>query len=153
MVSKADHIRWSFAGSLSIDDIDDEVSAFIEAWGEAPALIVIDNLIDINGDEGEEFSALRSTCRTLKHMARTLDSCVLVLHHTSEAVESKPCPPRKAIHGKVAQLPALILTVSVAPGAMLVAPVKNRHGPADASGQTAYWLKFDASTMTLTDPE
>lgn len=114
---------------------------------------MIDNLIDISGDEGEEFQALRSTCRALKSMARYLDACVLVLHHTSEAIEGKPCPPRRAIHGKVAQLPALILTVASTAGTMLVAPVKNRHGPSDASGQTAYYLKFDPVTMRVEDPE
>lgn len=122
-------------------------------WGQPPALIVVDNLIDITGDEGDEFAALRGTCRAMKHLARALDSCVLVLHHTSEAVDGKPCPPRRAVHGKVSQLPGLILTLAVQPGALLVAPVKNRYGPADASGQTAYWLKFDAATMRLTDPE
>lgn len=153
VLRRFDHIRWSFSGTLTLEDIDMELSAFIECYGQAPAMIVVDNLIDISDGDGDEFAALRATTRSLKQLARAVDACVLVLHHTSEAVEARPCPPRKSIHGKVAQLPALILTVAVQPGSILVAPVKNRHGYADASGQTAYWLKFNASTMQVEDPE
>jgi hypothetical protein len=62
-----------------------------------------------------------------------------------------PCPPRKAIHGKVNQTPAMILTLGVAPGHMPVAVVKNRYGPADQSGTTAQYLSFDPSRMTIKD--
>jgi len=149
-----DHIRWSFDSAPTFEEIALEVEAFEEVWGEPPHLIVVDNLTDVADDSGDEFSALRSTMKGMKYLARTTNACVLVLHHTSEAVEGNPCPPRRAIHGKVNQMPALILTIGTAMGGFMpVACVKNRQGPADPTGQTAVWLVFDPSIMHLDDPE
>lgn len=149
-----DHIRWSFDSAPAFDDIDQEVAAFEEVWGEPPHLIVVDNLTDVADEGGDEFSALRATMKGLKYTARTTNACVLVLHHTSESVDGNPCPPRKAIHGKVSQMPALILTIgNERQGYMPVACVKNRQGPADVTGQNAMWLTFDPSVMHLADPE
>lgn len=147
-----DHIRWSFDSSPAFEDIDLEVAAFNEVWGEPPHLTVIDNVTDVADDGGDEFSALRYTMKGLKFLARDNNTAVLALHHTSEAVESRPCPPRKAIHGKISQMPALILTIGPSDGIyMPVACVKNRQGPADITGQTAMYLSYDPSVMRLDD--
>ena len=63
----ASHIYWSFDSAPSLSDIDDEVTAIEELLGEAPALIVIDNLMDISMDGGEEFSNMRSALKELKY--------------------------------------------------------------------------------------
>jgi len=153
-----EHIRWSFDSAPSFEEIAMEVEAFEEVWGEPPHLIVVDNLTDVSDDSGDEFSALRATMKGMKYLARQSNACVLVLHHTSESVEGNPCPPRRAIHGKVNQMPALILTIGasntpLSAGFMPVACVKNRQGPADPTGQTAMWLVFDPAVMHLADPE
>ena len=149
-----DHIRWSFESSPAFDDIGAEVEAFEEVWGEPPHLVVVDNVTDVADDGGDEFSALRYTMKGLKYLARSSNSCVLALHHTSEAVESNPCPPRRAIHGKVSQIPAVILTIGPAQGAFMpLCCVKNRQGPADLFGNDAMWLTFDPSVMRLGDIE
>lgn len=148
----ADHIRWSFDSSPAFEDISEEVAAFEEEWGEPPWLTVVDNVTDVADDGGDEFSALRYTMKGLKYMARSTNTCVLALHHTSEAVQSKPCPPRSAIHGKISQMPALILTIGPAEGAyMPVACVKNRQGPANVTGQDAMYLHFSPEVMRLED--
>lgn len=148
------HISWVFDSSPSFDDIGQEVEAFEEVWGEPPWLTVVDNVTDVQDDGGDEFSALRYTMKGLKFLARHSNSAVLALHHTSEAVESKPCPPRRAIHGKISQMPAVILTVGMGDGSyMPVACVKNRQGPADFTGQDAMYLSFDPSVMRLQDYE
>jgi replicative DNA helicase len=152
LLKKADHIRWSFDSSPAFDDIGLEVEAFEEVWGEPPWLTVVDNVTDVQDDGGDEFSALRYTMKGLKYLARSSNSAVLALHHTSEAVESRPCPPRKAIHGKISQMPALILTIGPSDGLyMPVCCVKNRQGPADITGQNAMYLQFDPSVMRLGD--
>lgn len=154
VLKAVDHIRWSFESSPTFDDIGLEVEAFEEVWGEPPHLIVVDNLTDVVDDGGDEFSALRYTMKGLKFLARSSNACVLVLHHTSESDEGNPCPPRRSIHGKVSQMPALILTIGAERGGFMpVACVKNRQGPADRTGSTAMWLVFDPSVMHLTDPE
>lgn len=153
MMAHAEHIRWSFDSSPAFDDIGQEVEAFEEVWGAPPHLVVVDNVTDVQDDGGDEFSALRYTMKGLKYLARSTNAAVLALHHTSEAEQSKPCPPRRAIHGKISQMPALILTIGPGDGTpyMPVACVKNRQGPADFTGQSAMYLAFDPSVMRLED--
>jgi hypothetical protein len=92
--------------------------------------------------------------REVKWWAREMNSAFLILHHTSESYNSNPCPPRAALHGKIAQIPSLILTLSSEqPGLMAVAPVKNRYGPADATGGTAVWMNYSPESMLLRDME
>jgi replicative DNA helicase len=156
LLARVDHIRWVFDSAPSFGDIGLEVEAFEEVWGEPPHLIVVDNLTDVTDDDGggDEFSTLRNTMKGMKYLARQSDAAVLVLHHTSEANEGKPCPPRKAIHGKVSQMPALILTAAAANnGYMALACVKNRQGPADPSGVNAMYLTYFPQIMHLSDME
>jgi predicted ATP-dependent serine protease len=146
------HIFWSFESAPTLVDIDQEVLAFEELWGCAPTLIVVDNLMDVANDGGEEFASMRSTIKELKYLARDTNAAVLVLHHTKESYVGNPCQPRSALQGMVAQLPALICTVGTnAPGYIAVAPVKNRYGKADPSGDTAFWLQFNPEIMDVSD--
>lgn len=152
-LAAAEHIYWSFDSTPSLDDIDEEVAAFEEVWGISPHLIVIDNLMDVSYDSGEEFAAMRAVMKELKYLCRDTDAAILVLHHTSENFPGDPCQPSKAVQGKVNQLPALILTVgqSASAGLLGVAPVKNRYGQADTSGKTAVWLSFAPEYMYIAD--
>jgi predicted ATP-dependent serine protease len=146
------HIFWSFESAPTLSDIDQEVLAFEELWGCAPTLIVVDNLMDVANDGGEEFAGMRSTIKELKYLARDTNAAVLILHHTKESYVGNPCQPRSALQGMVAQLPALICTVGTnAPGYIAVAPVKNRYGKADPSGDTAFWLQFNPEIMDVSD--
>lgn len=148
------HIFWSFDSAPTLADLDNEVLAFEELWGCSPTLIVVDNLMDIANDSGEEFAGMRSTIKELKYLARDTNAAVLVLHHTKESYPGNPCQPRSALQGMVAQLPALILTVgSNAPGFLAVASVKNRYGKANASGEEAFWLQFNPEVMNVSDVE
>ena len=153
VLGKADHIYWSFDSSPSIADLDDEVTAIEEILGDSPALIVVDNLMDINMDGGEEFGAMRSALKEFKYLARDTNAALLVLHHTKESYNSDPCPPREALQGMVSQLPALILTIGQQAGLMAVASVKNRYGKADKSGNSPVWLQFNPEYMFIADLE
>lgn len=152
-LSLAKHIYWSFDSSPSLNDLDDEVTALEETLGDSPALIVIDNLMDISMDGGEEFSNMRSALKELKYLARDTNAAVVVLHHTQESYSGDPCQPRSSLQGKVAQLPALILTVGQQNGLLGVAAVKNRYGKADASGHSPVWLQFNPEYMFISDLE
>lgn len=151
-LAKADHIFWSFNSNPSLRDIDYEVMAIEEMLGEPPALIVIDNLMDISMG-GEEFSSMRSAMKELKFLARDTNAAVLILHHTKESFSSDPCPSMEAIQGMVNQIPALALTIGQHHGMMAVAPVKNRYGKADDTGKTAVWLQFNPEYMYIADTE
>ena len=145
------HISWVFDSSPSLDDIEMEIKAYIELYGLAPELIVVDNLMNVAAEHDNEWAGLREIMMNLHDMARKTEACVLVLHHVSEASEyGSPTmpPPRRAIHGKVSQLPAVILTLGYDPsqGLLRVAPVKNRFGPhyADASRHATLFTNFGA---------
>jgi len=136
------------------DDIELEIEAFYELNGQYPELVVVDNLLDCTHSDGDEWASMRSLLREFKWWARETGAAFLVLHHTSEAVSGNPAPPRSAIQGKVAQTPALILTVAnTTEGFMCVAPVKNRYGPADPSGTNVTWLVYEPARMHLGDME
>jgi len=150
-LSKSNHVVWSFDSSPTLQDIDEEVQAFEELWGCPPVCIIVDNLMDVATDGGEEFASMRAIMKELKYLARATNAAVIVLHHTSEAVEGRPCQPRSAIQGKVSQLPALICTLGVVGTSMAIAPVKNRYGRADAHANLMTWVAFNPEYMFVED--
>ena len=148
-LAKTSHIQWVFDSSPSLDDIEMEIKAYFELYGVAPQLIIIDNLMNVSAETDNEWAGLRAIMMELHDMARKTEACVLVLHHVSEQSEyGSPMmpPPRRAIHGKVSQLPALILTLGYDPtqGLLRIASVKNRFGPhfADASQWASLFVNF-----------
>ena len=148
---KLKHIKWVFDSNPSLDDIELEIKAYVELYGLAPELIIIDNLMNVAAETDNEWAGLRAIMMELHDMARKTEACVLVLHHVSEQSEygspTKP-PARRAIHGKVSQLPALILTLGYDPAQAIlsVAAVKNRFGPhtADASNYATLLVNYAA---------
>ena len=148
------HIQWVFDSSPSLDDIELEVKAYVELYGIAPELIVIDNLMNVVAEHDNEWAGLRQIMMELHDMARKTEACVMVLHHVSEQSEygdtTKP-PARRAIHGKVSQLPSLILTLGYSPteGTLRVAPVKNRFGPMYANADEHIALFVDYATCRI----
>lgn len=141
-------IQWVFDSSPSLDDIEGEIKAYIELYGTTPELIVIDNLMNIAAETDNEWAGLRAIMMELHDMARKTEACVMVLHHVSEQSEYGPPnnpPPRRSIHGKVAQLPSLIVTMGydVQSNFIKLAAVKNRFGPHAADGSMSVPLKVD----------
>lgn len=151
ILQKGSHIVWSFESAPTLEDIVEEVQAFEELWGCSPSMIVLDNLMDVATDGGEEFASMRAIMKELKYLARATNAAIVVLHHTSEAVPGNPCQPRSAIQGKVSQLPALICTLGTVGTSMGVASVKNRYGRADQNGTLMTWLAFNPEYMYIED--
>ncbi|NDB57087.1 hypothetical protein EB001_01355 [bacterium] len=149
------HLFWSFESTPTLKDLDDEVSAFETVWGKSPVLIVVDNLMDIAMDGHEEFQGMRAAMKELKYLARDTNSAVLVLHHTKEGFDGYPCQPRSAIQGLVNQIPAMVLTIGQMKQGddtyLCVAPVKNRYGRADQTGNNYVSLAFNPDSMYLDD--
>ena len=151
---KMGNIQWVFDSSPSLDDIEAEVKAYIEVYGAAPELIVIDNLMNVAAETDNEWAGLRAIMMELHDMARQTEACVLVLHHVSEQTEygqGLTPPARRAVHGKVSQLPALMLTMGYDPfnKHLLIAAVKNRFGPHAADGSMFTKLKVDYANCQI----
>lgn len=152
------NIQWVFDSSPSLDDIELEVKAYVELFGVAPELIVIDNLMNVAAETDNEWAGLRAIMVELHDMARQTEACVLVLHHVSEQSEygkTEMPPARRAIHGKVSQLPSLILTLGYDPmqGMLRVAPVKNRFGPHTADGSDFATLFVNYGVCQISDDD
>ena len=158
-LKKMTNIQWVFDSSPSLDDIEEEIKAYIELYGVAPELIVVDNLMNIAAETDNEWAGLRAIMVELHDMARKTEACVIVLHHVSESSEyGSPTmpPPRRAVHGKVSQLPSLICTLGYDPQGMLrIAPVKNRFGPhtADASNWATLFVNFSSCQIGDSDAQ
>lgn len=152
------HIQWVFDSSPNIDDIEHEIKAYIELYGEAPQLIVIDNLMNVVAETDNEWAGLRAIMVEFHDMARKTDACVMVLHHVSEQSEYGSVfepSARKAIHGKVSQLPALILTLGYDPYShvLRVACVKNRFGKHAADGKDYIGLFTNFACCDIRDAD
>ena len=157
-LDKIKHIKWVFDSSPSLDDIELEVKAYVELYGQAPELIIIDNLMNVAAETDNEWAGLRAIMMELHDMARKTEACVLVLHHVSEQSEygspTEP-PARRAIHGKVSQLPALILTLGYNPvsSELKIAAVKNRFGPHAADGKDFAALLVNYGSCQIADKD
>lgn len=157
-LARVTNIEWVFDSSPTLDDMELEIKAYVELYGVMPELIVIDNLMNVVTDSENEWAALRAIMAELHDMARKTEACVLVLHHVSEQSEYGPGtfpPHRRAIHGKVSQLPALILTLGYDPidKSLRVAAVKNRFGKHQADGQDYASLFVNFSTCQINDAD
>jgi replicative DNA helicase len=159
-LSDMENIQFVFDSSPSLDDIELEVKAYVELYGIPPELIVIDNLMNVVAESDNEWAGLRAIMVEFHDMARKTEACVMVLHHVSEQSEygKTTLPPaRRAIHGKVSQLPALILTLNYNYGPhnseLQVAVVKNRFGPHMADGSDFVSLFVNYGVCQISDAD
>jgi len=147
-----DFLFFSYEPAPSLDNIWEEACAVEEVLGDWPELIIVDNLMNVAHGSDSEWQEMRQTMANFHTLARKIDACILVLHHVSEN-DSRPFvpAPRKAIQGKVSQLPEQILSVAMNPkdGLFKIAAVKNRHGAHDPTGEEHVTLAVDASRMSL----
>lgn len=134
---EAGHIRFVFNDSPSYEDLLAEIAAFAEVFGQMPRAICIDNLMNVIGEQENEWASMRDTARVIHKITRVTKAAVLVLHHMADDRNDPTTPaPRSKMQGKVGQLPKVILSLALSGDELRIAPVKNRWGPGDASGST-----------------
>lgn len=73
------------AGALTVEDMGARLVALEEVLGQAPKLVIIDNLIDtiVPGHHHQEIGFYASTLNGLKQMAIKHNTCIMALHHTT----------------------------------------------------------------------
>ena len=95
----AGHVRFNFDPSPSLEDIEEEIEAWIELHGSAPQAIFVDNLMNVASTSDNEWTALRDAMSAFHYMAREYESAFIVLHHVSENEKmSKPNYPAPRLH-------------------------------------------------------
>lgn len=132
------NIRMVFEDAPTYQDLEYEVAAYAEMFGEFPKIIVIDNLLNLAGENENEWGAHRDHAKVIHRLTRITKAAMLVLAHMGEdKVDPSGFPqPRTKLQGKVSHLPKVILSLAFDGQRLKVAPVKNRFGPGDASGRT-----------------
>lgn len=153
VLKAADHVKWCFNPSPSIEDLYAECDAFAEIHGQYPHMIVIDVLMDIDDGSGAVDQNYWTTMQELKIMARETQSAIVIAHHTTESVKGEPCQPRSAIMGKANQLPILIITLNgdAQNGRLHMSITKNRYGKDDQTGKTYFSLEVDPAICKINE--
>ncbi len=146
--AKTHHMKFSYASSPDVEDIQREVLAYETAYGAFPEVIVMDNLKNLYAGEGSEFEALEGNCEFLHGLARDTGAAVIALHHVVGASEDGISPiPLSGLRGKVSKTPEMVLTLHRSETHLNISPVKNRSGKAQASGTWFLPVKADLSRM------
>lgn len=143
-----DYIRWNFDRAPTLEDIERELTAFDELWGEPPHVVVVDVLMKVDYHE-EGGGTKESIIRYLDKLAAENNAAFFVAAHTSENVPGNPTQPMSSFLDKIAKLPETALTLAYKDGILNVAPVKVRDGTADASGNTFVSFMIDPALATL----
>lgn len=124
-------------GAITLDKIDSTLDAWVEMFDTWPAVIVIDNLMDMESAESDYHSQV-AAMQYLHEMKTNTGSTVIVLHHASEGGEADPYSPpaRRDIKNKITEKPEQVLTVGLNPNKneFRIAPVKQRMGRSDPTG-------------------
>lgn len=145
-----DHIKWSFKSSPTLEHMWREADAYHERHGQYPHHTIIDIMMDVDyeGAGEQNYWALMAE---LKDMAREQQTCLTVVHHTSESAKGGSPPPRSAIMGKANQLPVTILTLwgDAHKGTLDIAVVKNRFGPQDAMAKRYFTMEANPAACKI----
>lgn len=137
-------LAFDFETDPSYQHIYEELVAAWELWGSYPEIVIIDNLMDVAGDNEDEYGGMRDSMRAFKRFARLTGAAFIILHHCNESEKRENHPPaRREITGKVAQKPEMILTLQLDGDFMRIACVKNRNGAKDPKGIVHHVLRVD----------
>jgi len=138
-------IVWCFDSGPTLQDITDELDAYVEVHDAYPRVLVIDNAMNVEAETEDEQGGLKFVFKELHRLAHETGITVFLLHHAREEGDPALPPGRDKLQGKVAQLPEIILGVALDQEKQLfhIAPVKVRSGKSDATGRTYISLTAD----------
>lgn len=142
-------IDFSFGSPITWQQIDEELTAYVELWNQWPEVIVIDNLMDIEGCESD-YGAQTEAMQLITELARETGSTVIVMAHASDKQmdpqrPAKP-PARKEIKNGLSEKPELMLTVALDPRNSTifnVAVPKQRMGRQDSTAEDFVTLRCE----------
>lgn len=145
-----EHLYASYPSRPNAEGLVTQLLAFQEFQGLPPELLVLDNLMNMNSGQENEWAGLRDLCQVLHWIATEYQSHVMVLHHLNLGGLDLQLPAGLgAIKGQVTELPGLVMTLS--PGLKVAIP-KNRNGKSDPTGRTFFRMDFDESKQIISDP-
>ncbi len=147
-------ICWCFDRNPGINDLQDELDAYVESYDAWPEIIVVDNLIDVfHGREGDK-NGYDDTLKFLKEKAFESNAAVFVLAHTSALVKPNDPftpQPKYALLDKPDKHPQGILMVALNPktGEFRVSVAKSRMSLSDESSEDYASLRADQARCSF----
>lgn len=141
--------RFVFETDPTYEDLELETAAMTEVYGSPPSVIVIDNLMNLVGENENEWASMRDSTKAIKRLVRITGASVFVLHHMGENNARPNYPsPRRDVQGKVSQLPELIISLAAAENgeSLRACAVKNRFGIGDPTGNAYVEIPCDLDT-------
>lgn len=136
--------------AYDMEGIAEHLAAYEAVYGDYPAIVVIDNLINFS-ESSDDWGQMRDMTTQLDALARETKSHVMILHHASESWGRSCDPvPRAAIQGKITQIPRLVLTCAADGRALKVVCAKNTNGPQYPDANR--WMNFTVQqSLEITD--
>ena len=134
-------ITFSFSSPITFPALEAELEAQMELHNRYPAIVVIDNLMDLDGCE-DDYKAQMEAMQLITAFARETGSTFIVTHHATDkspdadALPGYP-PSRKQIKNGLSEKPQLTLGVALDPeySEFRIAALKQRAGRSDPSGR------------------
>lgn len=143
------NLHFVFDSNPSLEDIAEELNAYVDTWDEYPELILIDNLVNIEASgEHHDDMFIMSELQGLAHRTK---SHVCVLAHMKEGNVRDPKMPlaKKELYNQTQRFPYVIFSVALDPdsGDFRVAIVKTREGKPDPMASYPVVLGSDFERM------
>jgi hypothetical protein len=132
---------WFEYGAITWAGVDTALDAYVSIWDDYPTVVVLDNLMDVQGATSE-YSVQMEVMASATDLARAIDAAVVILHHATDKTQSKTDPwippARSDVKGGLSEKPALAMSVAYVPDSReyRMAIIKQRNGPCDPSGNT-----------------
>jgi hypothetical protein len=145
------HIMSEFRAE-DASDIELQVDAYVQRYGEPPEVLLVDNLGNMTSGFQDEWAILKALTLELDKMAQNLEMAVIACHHTTDLITCEPAARDKML-GKISQYPRLILSVGFNSwnNDYKIAAVKNSSGPTDLNATNPVVLTADPARMQVTE--
>jgi replicative DNA helicase len=155
-------LRIDYEAAPTIDHIEMLIESYWELYGEYPAIIIVDNITNVDmqtpTDQDNYSSSLEGLMDYLHGVARETAACVIGLHHvTGEYNNGDKAIPLNGVKGQITRVPEMVLTLHKrmnpdGTATLCVSPVKLRGGgKPDATGQSYAELEFLGDYMSIQD--
>lgn len=140
---------FAFGGPITWSNLDSELEAYVELWDAYPDMIVLDNLMDIEGADSD-YAGQMDAMQNISAISRETGASMLVLHHASDKswdAKTDPWSPpsRSEVKGGLSEKPELTLSVALDPESLdyRIACIKQRMGPSDPTAKRFVTLKCE----------
>lgn len=144
------NLNLTFAfGPITWPGVDAEIEAYVELHNAYPEMIVIDNLMDIEG-AASDYAIQMDAMQNIADLSRATGATILVMHHSSDKswdARTDPWnpPSRDQIKNGMSEKPNLTLSVALNPHSYeyRIAILKQSMGYSDPTAQTFTSLRAD----------